>query len=354
MTWEPSAFVAAFGLIALLAGRTPLVGERAVRRSAPFPALRAETLPPRQAASARDTTTQPDPSGQSRFFFAGKGRLLLHHGHFDTVLDVRYRHADGSYDAGALKQIRHFFRSREDGVEAPISLRLIELLAYIQVRYHPQQMTLLSGFRSPEYNANLRAAGGAAAQGSLHTEGLAADITLAGLDMFRLWQQLRKLRIGGVGYYHTGRFLHIDTGPPRFWEETTSRVTENLSAGNARLFLRTDFDRYPRLQGALLSLHRVTAFPLLVALHATLTGPGRTTPVTLKPVGHGIEVRGGCLAIVKPARAHVFRIVSQEPSTSEPALHARGRTHLVLSTCAPRIENTPLHVGSNPIEITGR
>jgi hypothetical protein len=81
------------------------------------------------------------------------------------------------------------------------------------------------------------------AQASLHTEAMAADIMFVGLDMARLWQQLRRLGTGGVGYYRQNKFLHVDTGPPRFWEAATSRVQENLSADNARVFLRTDFDK---------------------------------------------------------------------------------------------------------------
>ena len=136
----------------------------------------------------------PAAAAQPRFFFAGDGHLTLSHAHFAEKLDVRYRRADGTYDPAALARIRHFFRSREDGREAPISLRLIELLAYIQDHFHPRQMTLLSGYRSPEFNADLRAAGQKAAQASLHTEGLAADIAFAGVDLKRLWGQLRQLR----------------------------------------------------------------------------------------------------------------------------------------------------------------
>src|SRR5262249_33670082 len=160
-------------------------------------------------------------------FLAGSGRLMLQHGHFDTTLDVRYRRADGSYDPQALAQIEHFFRSREDGRQTPIDLRLIEMLSYIHDHYHPRPIILTSGFRSPEFNADLRNNGGGVAQASLHTEAMAADIMFTGLDMRRLWQALRTLHSGGAGYYRKGKFIHIDTGPPRFWEETTSRVAEN-------------------------------------------------------------------------------------------------------------------------------
>ena len=178
----------------------------------------------------------------------------------------------------------HFFRSREDGREGAISLRLIELLAYVQDHFHPRQMTLLSGYRSPEFNEDLRAAGGQAAQTSLHTQGLAADVALQRRrPATRCGASCATLRTGGAGYYRKGNFLHLDTGPPRFWEETTSRVGENLSAGNARIFLRTDFDRYPTIDGAVCSLYSVTAFPLLDRITAR-ESPARPQPSRLNPL----------------------------------------------------------------------
>jgi uncharacterized protein YcbK (DUF882 family) len=286
-----------------------------------------------------------------RFFFAGNGHLRLAHAHFGTTLDVRYRRADGTYDADTLRQIQRFFRSREDGREGPISLRLVELLAYVEDRFHPQQLTLLSGYRSPEFNEDLRAAGGQAAQTSLHTQGLAADVALSGVNLARAWRQLRELRTGGAGYYRKGNFLHLDTGPPRFWEETTSRVSENLSAGNARIFVQTDFDRYPTIEGAVLSVYSVTAFPLLVAAQAHVVGPRGGSKITLEPVGNGIERRDDCLAITAPADAYQVRVVRSEPEAES---RSDERPHVLIATCEPRIERTPLEVVSNPIEVMHR
>jgi len=296
-------------------------------------------------------------SAPPRFFFPGDGHLRLGHAYFNTTLDVRYRRPDGTYDPAALKQIRHFFRSREDGREAAISLRLVELLGYIQTRYRPRQMTLISGYRSPEFNADLRAAGQNAAQASLHTEGLAADVAFAGVDLRRLWLQLREARTGGAGYYRHGNFLHIDTGRPRFWEETTSRVGENLAAGNARIFARTDFDRYASVQGAVLSLHSITTFPVYVAPQARLVGPRGTVAVRLQPLAGTGGPQGGapedCFAIPAYAEAYQFTVTGVA-ATREPRRSADPQSHFVVSTCAPRVEQTPEDIESNPIQAPAR
>jgi uncharacterized protein YcbK (DUF882 family) len=285
-----------------------------------------------------------------RFFFAGDGHLVLRHAYFNTALDVRYRHRDGSYDPAALKQIEHFFRSREDGREAPVSLRLVEILAYVKSHYHPRQMVLLSGFRSPEFNADLRNAGRAAAQASLHTEAMAADIMFAGLDMGRLWRQLRDLGIGGVGYYRQNKFLHIDTGPARFWEASTSRVQENLSADNARVFLRTDFDRYQHLEGAVCSLYSVTAFPVFVSARAALVGPSGIRGITLRPVNGAAASPDGCFAVEPAPDTHAFRISAVDASGASTSSAVSG--HVVLSTCEPRLGKTATEIESNRIEVS--
>src|SRR5262249_27499355 len=141
-------------------------------------------------------------------------------------------------------------RSRSDGKSTAISLRLIELIDFVEDRYRPSRLTLVSGYRSPALNQALRAGGRRVAEASLHTEGLAVDLQPGGVDLPRLWRELRELDAGGVGLYEADGFLHLDSGPPRFWEAATSGVEKNRSADNARLFARTDFDRYTDLAGA--------------------------------------------------------------------------------------------------------
>jgi len=290
-------------------------------------------------AAAIDTT--PSRESPAPFFFSGNGHLTLHHTHLKERLDVRYRHADGSYDDKALRQIRRFFRSRGDGREGDMALRLIELLAFVQVRFQPRRMILMSGYRSPQHNDGIRAAGAQAAKASLHTEGLAADVKLVGVDLRDVWLQLRDLATGGAGYYRSDAFLHLDSGLPRFWEETTSRVSEDLSGGNARVFARTDFDRYDNLHGAEIKLHSVTAFPLRVGVVAEVVDGERTHVIKLAP-GRGTIAAGDCIEVPSYAAAYVLR-VAESPSL------LRGR--VVLATCAPRQGRTPERIESNPIEV---
>jgi len=274
-----------------------------------------------------------------RFFFSGDGAIELRNAHFDERLTVRYRDAGGHYDAAALAAIEHLFRSRSDGRSGAISLRLIELIDFVQDRYRPSTLTLVSGYRSPEFNQALRGSGHRVAQASLHTEGLAADLQPAGVDLRRLWLQLRELQVGGVGLYQADGFIHLDTGAPRFWEPATSGVEKNLSADNARLFARTDFDRYADLDGAVVSIHAVTALPIRIRRSARIGA----AQVTIAPVGPGIAADGDCWVISQPAERYAFAVTSR----LAPPLQ---RAPIRLQTCAPRVGATPMEIVSNPIE----
>jgi uncharacterized protein YcbK (DUF882 family) len=270
-----------------------------------------------------------------RFFVEGPGTLAVENAHTGERAAVVYRRADGTYDPDALARLAHVFRS-PDGRETPLALRLVEVLGRLQALSATRPLVLMSGYRSPEYNAGLRAQGRQVAGGSLHTEGLAADLAFPRGELFGLWLRVRALGCCGAGYYAREGFLHVDVGRPRFWEAATSRVDENLSAGNARLFARTEFDRYATGEPIAVALHALTAPPVRIARTATLL-PERGAPVSVTLEGDAAD---GCL----PAEATgtVFRI---------PAAPASGRARLVLRTCAPRLERTPETVESNPIEV---
>jgi uncharacterized protein YcbK (DUF882 family) len=281
----------------------------------------------------------PATASGERFYFSGDGVLDLYSTHSDEHLALRYRDAEGRYDPTALARIAQFFRSRSDGRSGPISLRLIELIDYVQDHYRPRRLALVSGYRSPAFNQALRESGHRVAQASLHTEGMAADIQPVGLNLRSLWLQLRALRAGGAGLYQSEGFIHLDTGAPRFWEAATSGVEKNLSADNARLFARTDFDRYADLRGAIVGLHAVTALPIGIARTAHLGD----REVVLAAVGDGIALDADCYVVSEPADQYAFTVAS----SVEPPLHGAP---LRLQSCPPRIGATAAEIVSNPVE----
>jgi uncharacterized protein YcbK (DUF882 family) len=53
---------------------------------------------------------------------------------------------------------------------------------------------------------------------SLHLEGRAIDVRLRGVDCVRLAELARGNQRGGVGYYRSSDFVHVDTGRVRSWQ----------------------------------------------------------------------------------------------------------------------------------------
>src|SRR5207247_194850 len=115
-----------------------------------------------------------------RFFVMGDGTLAVVNAHTGERAEVRYRRADGTYDQAALARIRRAFRSSGDDGEGRASLRLIEVLSWVQKTSRVRPLTLMSGYRSRGYNEGVRAKGMRAAGGRLRKGGLAGEGTCLG------------------------------------------------------------------------------------------------------------------------------------------------------------------------------
>jgi len=81
---------------------------------------------------------------------------------------------------------------------------------------------------------------------------------------------VKELGFGGAGYYH-GQTVHVDVGPARSWDETSSGVGTGISDDNKLIGLVTDFDVYRTGDTMALRFIRMTAFPIGVTTQMTLT-----------------------------------------------------------------------------------
>ena len=211
------------------------------------------------ATGTASSGTIPD---VSRFFYNGDGKINLVSEKNGISFNGQYRKSKGIYDEKALKTIHRLFGAEKDRPLSTVSLRLIEFLDYLEDHLHPgARITIVSGYRSPQYNTDLRNKGRLAAKASLHQYGMAADIKIQGTSSKRVWNTVKKLGFGGTGYYK-GELVHIDVGPARSWDEKTSGVGTDISTQNKLIGLVTDYDIY--LPGEMMDLRfiRMTAFPI--------------------------------------------------------------------------------------------
>jgi uncharacterized protein YcbK (DUF882 family) len=215
--------------------------------------------------AATGTVSSETITDVSRFFYKGDGRINLLSAKNGISFNGKYRKSKGIYDEKALKTIHRLFGAEKDRPLSTVSLRLIEFLDYLEDHLHPgARITIVSGYRSPQYNTDLRNKGRLAAKASLHQYGMAADIKVQGTSSKRVWNMVKKLRFGGTGYYK-GKLVHIDVGPARSWDEKTSGVGTDISTQNKLIGLVTNYDIY--LPGEMIDLRftRMTAFPIGVS-----------------------------------------------------------------------------------------
>ena len=144
-------------------------------------------------------------------------KLAFHHTHTGERLRVCY-YRNGKYDAKALSKINYILRDHRSSEVKAIDVRLLNMLHALSLKTRPQApFDVISGYRSPATNRNLRKSGNGVARKSLHMQGKAIDIRIPGYSTRQLRNVARRMKVGGVGYYPKSDFVHVDTGRVRYW-----------------------------------------------------------------------------------------------------------------------------------------
>lgn len=125
---------------------------------------------------------------------------------------------DGKYIPESLAEVNRFFRDWRNNKLHKIDPRTVDILAAAHnlLRVDEPYM-LLSGYRSPETNAMLRARSRGVARNSLHMKGEAADVRLKSRSVNQIAQAAMSCSAGGVGRYSGSNFVHMDCGVVRSW-----------------------------------------------------------------------------------------------------------------------------------------
>lgn len=144
-------------------------------------------------------------------------RLAFYNLHTGERLETAFWTRDGLIP-DALAEISHLLRDHRTNEVKAIDPKLLGLLYVLRQKAGTRQpFNVISGYRSPQTNAALRAHSTGVATQSLHMKGRAIDIAVPGYRLDRLRQLALSLRAGGVGYYPNPGFLHVDTGAVRQW-----------------------------------------------------------------------------------------------------------------------------------------
>ncbi len=145
-------------------------------------------------------------------------RLRLHNLHTLEDIDIVYRIGD-NYQPEAIARLNYFLRDHNTNDVIAYDPREFDLLHDILIRLRRPGaiIDIVCGYRTQETNDVLRASSQGVAEHSQHILGHAIDIRIPGSTTTRLRNAALSLNEGGVGYYPTSHFVHVDVGAIRTW-----------------------------------------------------------------------------------------------------------------------------------------
>lgn len=209
-----------WGLGAFAAGLMPLAARAdddiigAILEGKPIP----QVPPPAAAAPIKPVTTAPATTG---LVGAAEPRWVkLRNIHTDEKLEAVYWEK-GEYVPDAVVALNKVLRDYRNDEVHPMDTRLYDILDQIQTRTESKgHFQVISGYRSPATNRMLAERSGEVAKRSLHMDGKAIDIYLEDVALEHVRAAALDIGRGGVGYYPSSKFVHVDVGPVRRWSGT--------------------------------------------------------------------------------------------------------------------------------------
>ncbi len=155
--------------------------------------------------------------GKKPFIPPRDQRLYLKNMHTNEELDIIFW-SRGHYLPGALKQLDYFLRDFRTGDVKHIDPNLLTAVSkFYDVLGTDRPLQIVSGYRSPKTNSMLYRTSNGVSKNSYHLKGMAVDISIPTIRLSRMRDVARSIKAGGVGYYPKSHFIHMDTGPVRYW-----------------------------------------------------------------------------------------------------------------------------------------
>lgn len=186
------------------------IGDLLLRQSQPPEGLAARPAAATQAAVPLGSYRPASAPSAQRW-------LKLHNVHTQEKLEAVY-FEKGEYVPDAVEALDRVLRDFRTGDVHPMNPRLFDTLDDLAKKTDTKaHFQVISGYRSPKTNAMLNERSGEVAKRSLHMDGKAIDIYLEDVALDRVRAAALDLGRGGVGYYPTSNFVHVDVGPVRRW-----------------------------------------------------------------------------------------------------------------------------------------
>jgi len=202
----------------VLAAGMSLIPQPAVARKQPAVARKRILQPPRNPLQ---NFTSPETWPRRSLFQPASNTpekaVALYNTHTGESLNAVYWFR-GQYLPEAMSAVDRVLRDHRTDEIKPIDPQLLDLLHAIRGELEcSRPFYVISAYRSPTTNAFLRFMSRRVAEHSLHMDGKAIDLRIPGWDSHAVRRVAMELRRGGVGYYPSSNFVHVDVGPVRYW-----------------------------------------------------------------------------------------------------------------------------------------
>lgn len=143
-------------------------------------------------------------------------RIRLENVHTGESFDGPYRDAEGPIPS-AVEDLQHFLRDFHVDRLGPVDIDALDILVDVMALAGLEKASILSAYRTPETNAKLARTTFGVAENSEHIGGHALDVTFD-RRLVEAKNAALFLKQGGVGWYPSSHFIHIDSGPVRHWQ----------------------------------------------------------------------------------------------------------------------------------------
>ena len=146
-------------------------------------------------------------------------RFLLFHipSTGETIRRVYWTPRDG-YIRESISEISWALRDYHNDQVRIFDTNVLDQLYALQLELGLRSpVHVISGYRSPSTIWMLCERSRGVARNSFHIQAMALDVRLPGGRVSDLYSAARSLGAGGVGYYPRSNFVHIDSGPVRYW-----------------------------------------------------------------------------------------------------------------------------------------
>lgn len=150
-------------------------------------------------------------------YYGPDHKLRLVNAHTWEKLDIVFW-SEGLHIDQSMQEISHLMRDHRADETISMDYQLIDdLYTLYNLLGTTERIHVLSGYRTKATNAKLRSRSSGVAKYSLHMEGRALDINVPGKTAKQIREAAMSMGSGGVGYYPSSGFVHIDTGNVRAW-----------------------------------------------------------------------------------------------------------------------------------------